>query len=538
MANSQRERILPPYVQRVDDLKHRSIKLLLILILVASAMFLGFWLAIFSVMLVQPMAVVMGVLVMVMFWMLPDTSINMQQKIRVWFLWFMGVLLFWPQYLAIEIPGLPWITPGRLLMGIVLLFFMFQFAQSAATRKDMRRTIGSVNPAFWFLGLFWGMAMLTLPMARSPGGSFGMVLGHLVNWNLPMVFALYAMADRKVTMRFYWLMLVIVGLTFVLTTFEYRVRYPIWAPHIPSFLAVEGPTLNNLLNGQIRVGEDRYRAKGTFAVHLYYTQFMLLIAPFITHWAVTSGRKWRPLAIALLVYLWVAIWFTNTRTGTTGLIVLTVAYGLMFGLRRFVRPQSKSDLLAPALLAAAPVAALGVFVAILASPRLQAMTLGGAQHQASNIGRDRQWDKAWDAVLTNPIGHGAGSAGPAAGRLGNDGIWIIDSMWINFLVDYGVLGAIGMVGFLLCMIFFGVKAYLRQHDEVSDLGGPAAVSMFGFMLTLYTISFQGNFQLALVIAAIIVTATYRLQKEAPEQPRLKNKQARRQSLLAQTLERK
>ncbi|MGL6043419.1 MAG: hypothetical protein ACRC1J_05800, partial [Sandaracinobacteroides sp.] len=60
---------------------------------------------------------------------------------------------------------------------------------------------------------------------------------------------------------------------------------------------------------------------------------------------------------------------------------------------------------------------------------------------------------------------------------------------------------------------------LRDADDTANLCGPAAVGIGSFLLTMYTISFAGNFQMFLLLFAVIGATRYRLLKSGVlEQP--------------------
>ncbi|TPE63325.1 O-antigen ligase family protein [Sandaracinobacter neustonicus] len=497
-----RDRILPPYTRRVDDLRHRLSKYVAIFALILVAMFMGFWLAVFGTLVVQPFFMLVGVLFLISLWLLDDTEPDLRPALTKILLIYAALEVIWPSYLAVAIPGLPWITPPRLTLLIMMFVVTLQFAQSSRARGEVLEALAYSKHAMWFLGVFWALAFATSLLSPTPGTSFVMVLEWFLLWNMPFVVAVWLFGDRETFARFIRITLWATCFVFVLTVLEYIQRRPIWFGYIPSFLKIEGPLFNALMQEQVRVGDDRYRARGVFAVHLYYAQFILMVTPFILHKAIENRGWMRFWACALLLLNLVIIWMTNTRTGMSGFILVCAGMIGLYALRRFLNPTSKADMVAPGIFIAVPVGILMLGVLIASSKRLQIMTIGGAQTRGSDRGRDMQWQKGWAALETNPFGHGGGISAKIAGRYVNDR-YIIDSLWLNFLLDFGVLAFAAFMGFLITTAYYGVRMYVTAKDETVRLMGPAAVAVGGLVLTSYTISFTGNMPFMMMLVGAV-----------------------------------
>ncbi|PZU46880.1 MAG: hypothetical protein DI568_10980 [Sphingomonas sp.] len=499
---SLRDRILPPYTRRVDDLRHRLVKSIAVFALLLTAIFMGFWIAVFGTLVAQPFFVLVGVLFILAFWLVDDTEPDYRKTLAKMLITYGVLESAWPSYLALDIPGLPWITPPRLVLLAMMLLMTLQIAQSSRVRGEVSEAIAYNKMAFLILGLFWLVAFATIAFSRYPGTSAVVLVQNFVLWNAPFLVAIWVFGDRDVFARFVKAMMWTMCFIFLLTTLEYIQRKPIWFDYIPSFLKIDGPLFAALMEEQVRVGDDRYRARGVFAVHLYFAQFMLMVTPFILHKAIENKGWMRFWAWALLVFNLVVIWMTNTRTGMSGFILICSGMIGLYALRRFLNPTSKSDMVAPGIFMSAPVGMLAFGVLIALSPRLQTMTVGGAQTRGSDQGRDVQWQKGMAALESNPFGHGADVSARIAGRLVGDR-YIIDSLWLNLLLDFGVLGFVAFIGFILTAAYFGVRMYLRATDERVKLMGPAAVAVGGMAMTTYTISYWSNLPFMFILCASI-----------------------------------
>ena len=495
---SARDRILRPYTRRVHDLRHSLLKTLAVFLLIMTAMFMGFWLAVFGTLVAQPFFILVGILFVVALWMMDDTEPDYRAKITTLLMWYVVLEATWPSYVAVDIPGLPWLTPPRMLLAVMMFFVTLQLAQSSRARSAVIEVGGAAKLGLWFLGIFWATAFATCLISRTPSASFVMLVEWFLLWNMPFLVACLVFREQEAFPRFVKALIWATAFIFVLTIFEYIQRKPVWFGYIPSFMKIDGPLYHAIMQEQVRIGDNRYRARGVFAVHLYFAQYILLVTPFILHRAIESSGWQRFWAWALLAFTLLIIWMTNTRTGMSGFILVCAGMVGLYALRRFLNPTNKGDMVAPGIFLAAPVGMMAFGVLVALSPRLQTMTIGGAQTRSSDLGRDMQWIKGTAALKANPFGYGGGNSGPLAGRMAGDR-YIIDSLWLNFMLDFGVIAFGAFMLFMLVTVYYGVRMYLTATDQTTKLMGPAAVAVGGFILTTYTISFAGNLPLLMII---------------------------------------
>jgi len=62
------------------------------------------------------------------------------------------------------------------------------------------------------------------------------------------------------------------------------------------------------------------------------------------------------------------------------------------------------------------------------------------------------------------------------------------------------------------VMVYGIRIYLRNFDESANLCGPAAVAIGSCMMTMYVISYFGNFMLLLLMVGVIAATRSRLLK--------------------------
>ncbi|WP_199555328.1 O-antigen ligase family protein [Sandaracinobacteroides hominis] len=504
-----RERILPPYTRQVNDWKHLALKTLGVAALIMFAMFMGFWLAVFGQLVVQGFVAVLGVLLLVLLWMAPDGNVDFRRSIGWYFMAYLASMLLWPGYLALNVQGLPWITPSRLMFALMVLMFLMQFSQSAESRRELAGVVSTSKLLFGLYALFIILQLLTVGLSRKMPDSAISAINFIVLWNLPMLVGLWVLMDDAMIKRLYRLVLWCMAILFVVCLIEYHLEQPFWANHIPRFLKVD-PNLIEKILYSARRDDGRYRLRGIYPVALYFGQLVVLLTPFAMHAAFTAKDRVKPWAWALLVLTIFIAWATNTRTAFTGMILGVVMYVAVFALRRYLKPTHGSDVIGPAAMLAAPTFILIMGVLIASSRRMRMWTVGGQQHAGSDDVRQMQWTRAINSLTSNPLGNGAGRAAEIAGKPTADGTWIIDSYWINLLLDYGVVGFLCFIAFFGMFAFHGIRDSLRHDDESSQLCSVFAQSIILFLLTMYSLSFEGNFYFPMILAAGIAANRYRL----------------------------
>jgi hypothetical protein len=513
MTISNRDRILPPYTRRVNGLRHRLLKASAVSATLALAIIMGFWIAIFATLVVPMFVGIIGLVFLIAMWMALDEEPDLSRPAASLMVAYLALSVAWPSYLAVEIPGLPWLTPTRMALAMLSVLMLLQVSQSRIVRGHITGAIAGMKLPFIGYAMLIVMMFATVVLASKPGEAMSFSVQQIILWTIPLLAGLWLFQEPDVVIRATRAMGIALMIVMLLTIGEYHNKLPIWIPYIPSFLKVDAPQMGSFLSSLVRL-DGSYRAKGNFGIHLYYSQLLLMFLPFAIHWLLDAKTPTRRFwAFAYIILALTAIWMNNTRTATTGQLVVIAGMLGLFALRHHLRTQNKLDLMAPAFALGIPLAAAVLAILIAISPRLQTMTIGGTQNAGSDAVREGQWNRAWSAVGSNPFGYGSGESGPLTGRVTDGGIWIVDSQWINFMVDYGLLGALGWALLLGITAGVGALIYLQRVDDSADLAGPTAVGIGSFMMSMYTISFVGNIPLLMTFLAIVCATRHRLVRE-------------------------
>lgn len=508
-------RILPQY----NSLHHRPWWKLLVLAFAILGVFLtmytGFLVAVGGTLAFRFVGFPIAVMALLGIWLLPDVQKADQAPFWKLLSAYMFLMVAWPTYVAVAIPGLPWVTPPRLILAVMLVVMLTHFPQIAEARRKVVELVGYDKLAFRLYLLFMVMEVVVVPLSPAPVDVVSYEIMQTVLDLSAMIVAAWLFADIRAVPKLARVLVYAGIFTFLVAILENFMQRPPWMGYLPSFFRVDSELLEVYMSPQARIGDGRYRVRATFGIVLYYSQYLGIVIPPLLY-EMWRMRGWkRALAILMIPLILQAVWFCNARTAFIAMFVSLFGYSGMIMIRMLFFRQ-KGDALKPGIMVALVMLGIaGMAGAIAGSHRLQMYTIGGSQHAGSNAVRDQQWAGAWRAVRKNPIGVGMGIALPEVGAISNKGIAIVDSYYINLLVGVGPLGFIGFMGCLARIAWLGVMTFMRAKDDLEEWGGALALSMINFIISAYVISFADNNYLIFTIA-VAVLALHRHQSRRLE----------------------
>lgn len=214
-----RSAILQPYGQHKPMALGWRILLITALLLVAA--FYGLLSAILPMSLIMFPATPIFLVAALCLWLLPDIGGVYETFYKRMLGPIVAIHILWPPYIALNLPGLPWISPMRVLVAILTVTFLFNLASSAEMRKLAKLTISHVpeiNKFFWF---FWFLTAMTVVMSGDIAFSFTKFLNNQIFWT--MMFTLAAFVGRRVGVipNVMTIMFLAVLPTAIMSIFEY-----------------------------------------------------------------------------------------------------------------------------------------------------------------------------------------------------------------------------------------------------------------------------------------------------------------------------
>jgi O-antigen ligase len=502
----QRPVVLAPFrpVRTPRESRRRKRRVLTLVGFVAAIY--GFLVSIFPIAWYLYMALPILVLAGLVIWALPESDRFPEDWVeRLLFLVFISTFA-WPNYLAIQLPGLPWITMVRLFGGPLFLVTMISLSISPVFRAGLARAFAA-SP--WLMRLMIGFVLIqtfTLPLSKHLGDSFNRFLDAQFAWTT--IFFVSAYVFQKPGRAKLWAVLLCAMALFLcfLGFAELREQRVLWAGEIPSFLVVQDERVQAILAGGRRAALSLYRIQATFSTSLNFSEFLALATPFFLFFLIDLRSPAVRLAIiAYIPFSFYIIRATDSRLGVVGFFASFLLYLLLWGLRTWA--QRRQHLFAPAVVLAYPFIAAGFLALSLVWRRLGNMIWGGGAQQASNEAREAQWEMAIPKIMKWPVGHGVGEGATALGYTNSAGTLTIDSYYLTIGLEYGILGFFVYYGLMLTGVWQASKWAIRSRAPEAGLLVPLAVSLTVFVIIKGVLSQDDSHSVVFMMLGMVAALT-------------------------------
>ncbi|WP_426166374.1 O-antigen ligase family protein [Sandarakinorhabdus sp. DWP1-3-1] len=501
--------ILKPYERRRDPgVFGRFIRIFGLIMLAA---FYGLLCSVLPLQLLVVPAIPILVLVGLILWMLPDVGGIYADTMAKLLAAYAFLFVVWPWYVAIDVPGVPWVSPQRICIAALVAVFLFNLAKSSEFRQmltDVMAASPFTRRVFW---IFCGVTLVSLPFSATLGFSINKFINNQIFWT--MMFVVSACLATRPGFVFRVGQLLVIGAIMVSMAglYEAASQRVIWMDHLPGFLQVDPILMATFASAQSRAGTDIYRVRGTMGVSLYYAEYLAMVLPFVLHMIVCDKRfRNKVLLSAGAVAIAANMYLTNARSGMIGLFASLVAYTFFVAVR--LRRRDSGSLVSSAMFYAYPLAVMMLGMVVLASTRLRTMTLGGGAHQASSDARKAQWEMGIPKIMDHPLGHGVGRANEALGYTNRGGGGTIDTYYLSLLMDYGPIGFVCFLLIFASVVWFGFKAYLAAATPDQDMAAPLAVGLLNFLVIKSVLSAELNIPIAFMMTGFVVGLMYQQQR--------------------------
>jgi hypothetical protein len=505
------EAVLPPYTPDHGSRAYRRGRLAAFILVAVLSLFYGMTFALFApyliMMLIAPFAV--GAVVVV--WALPDMKNAPTRLIAPLLFALIFLVVMWPNYIAIALPGLPWITMER-LDGIPLVLTVLL---CLSTSPEFRaRSADALKAARYIIGFFLAFLVIqTLSIAWSTNKvqSIDRYFVAQLGWTSVFFASVYVFLKPGRVQRMaamLWGAGIGVGLIAVA---EWREQHVLWAGHIPSFLQIQDPTVAHSLYGGDRFGA--YRVKSTFGTVLGLGEYTALILPFVLHFATGDYKVvTRLLAAASAVFVVFVAVLSGARVGTLGCLAGATLYLFVWSVLKWRRHPN--SLVGPALVAGYPLVA-GLFLgSTLVIGRLRNMFWGNGAEKLSNQSRIDQINLGIPKIISHPWGYGVGMGGDALGYAPL-GMLTIDNYYLDIVLDYGIVGFIFYYGIFVAAIAYCIRFVAIDTTRSPELSFimPLGISLIVFALIKSSFSETSNHPIVFAMLGAVVALVYRAKSE-------------------------
>jgi hypothetical protein len=453
----------------------------------------------------------LGILGIAAFWTMPDMRHPPVRMLRSLMTLMLFLYLCWPDYIALVIGGLPWISAARLTcfpLAFVLLICAFG---SRAFRLQMIDIIRGDKLIVWLFLAFYIYAGLTIAISTDTGFAADKFVVFTYSAVIPFFAAIYIFNAPNRTRVLAYYLFVIAAYNLVIGLMESAHSALPWAKDIPGFLKIEDPQINARLVGTMRSTTNDYRVGSRFSTSIGLGEYFGFALPFMLHLFFTEKSLWMRLILALSVPpMFYIVMETGSRLGFICFVSSIMLY--VFYQAAIVWRNRPNNIFAPAIMLTYPVMMAAFVVLSFAWHRLHLMVFGGGAAQFSTLARQEQWAKGIPLILESPWGHGVGSG---AGTLqyyatGSD-FPTIDSYYLSILLEFGIPIFIVFYGMFVWAIGRSVLAALKTRDADVAYLAAVGVALANFVIGKSVYSQQENHTLAYLLLGVAVAL---LQKHA------------------------
>ena len=499
----------PNWIQR-----HR---MLCILVLLGFAFFYSAAFTLIGRFMLMPFMTPLAILLGLVVWMLPENDRPPTRALERLTFAYIVALLCWPDYLAIALPGLPWITLLRLTGFPLVITLLLCVSVSPTFRAEMKDRLSAV-PAIWKCVLAVTIiALFSIALSKNVSGSSSRFVVMLVNWTGAFFVGVYILSLPR---RIEWLGYLLWGIAIYVTAIgfqEWRFSHVPWAGHIPSFLAIEDESVLKILAGSARAATGVYRVQSKFTTSSGLAEYLSMALPFILHVMVRTRRTGVRLAALASIppIIWVLI-KTDSRIGMVGLFLSLLFYALAWGAMRW--RFDKGSLFGPAVTLAYPAIFTGFVIATFFVGRLRNSVWGTGATAASTQSRRMMYEMGIPMVLKNPQGHGLGMGGITLGFVNPAGTLTIDTYYLAVALELGVLGFFLYFGMFLVAIFQGAKTVWRAPTGDALYLVPVTIALTNFFVIKSVFSQLENHPLAFMLLGASVGLIWRARREEAARP--------------------
>lgn len=480
----------------------------LLTLLAALCFIYSFLMLLLPMQLKVPFAIPLIVMVMFVIWALP-VGRRAPGKLSERLFWAYSItLLLWPNYLAIALPGLPWITAARLFATPMLFLILIHASSSLPFKQTMTERLALIRPLWIMVAIFAVIQVISVVVSPQPFLTLNRVFNNQVMWTGMFFAAVWVLKSPRSVERWFIAYVVMVFILGLLAVWEARLQQVIWANSVPAIFQIDDPNVQKILSGSFRL-TGQYRVQTTATTPLSFAELMAMAVPFLLYLLHKYPRVWVFLGCliveGLIIY---GLIQADARLGFVGLLVGHLLYLLFYVIDR--RRNNPKSLIGMALVVAFPVIIVMAVMAVLFIGRIRVRVLGSGQHTYSNEARVDQMNAAFERIWGSPVfGFGAGEGAQKLGFANAAGEVTIDSYYLATLMDYGFVGFVTYYGMLIYAIYVCAKLSMSARvDEIRWMSAAVGIFLAEFLVIKSVLAQEANHPLAFIALGLVATLAY------------------------------
>ncbi|WP_394269978.1 O-antigen ligase family protein [Qipengyuania sp.] len=465
----------------------------------------------------MPMSGILAALALLVVWALPESKNPPLPWIRRLLFGLLIALLFWPDYLAFDLPGLPWITALRMFGVPLAIAFLISLSVSQEFRDSLRERLAVTTWVNRFLIIFSVIAFVSIGLSSDFGQSINKFVVAFLNWFIVFYAAVWVFSQPGNATKLAYIFWFFAVLACLVGLEEWRLQQVPWANRIPSFLAIDDPIIQRILTGKSRAATGIYRLQGKFTTPLGFAEFLAFTTSFVLYFVVYGkGVFVRVAALATIPLVFMTIIRTDSRLGAAGFLVSFLLFLAAWSITRW--RQDRGSLFGPALTLAYPIIFATFMVATLVVGRLRAMVWGTKAQSFSSQAREAQIEMGLPMIWSNPLGYGIGQGAETLNYRNLAGVLTIDSYYLSLGLEYGVVGFLIYAAVFFSALLYGLSFLLKAHTQEHLLLIPMMASLTVFVIVKSVFSQQDNHPMVFLTLGALCAICWRIHKEVGNRP--------------------
>lgn len=492
------------------------LRLFLMTAVVLVALFYGFRFATIGTPSLMMLGAPLALVVVLFIWALPPGEYAPSGSLVPLYFAFVAAQALWPNYLAVVLPGLPWLTVNRTLGTLLVLVLLICVSVSKAFRTRLTAPLRADQLVWRCLIAFSLLQAASILWSRSGTDSLNDFISGQIIAGAAFFTSAYLFGRKGFAEFWAKMFLVVVGGACLIGLWENELGRVPWAGHTPSFLRVDDPIVMKILAGGARAATGIHRVQSTATTPLSLAELVGLSSAFAIHFVTWRYPLYqRLLAAAYIIMGLHVIILTDSRLGFVAWLISAIFYLLMWAVVRW--REHKGSIFAPAIVFSYPAILIVAFISTFVVGRLRARVWGSGAQQASTDARKIQWEMAMPKIAENPFGYGIGTASNVLGFTNPAGVGSIDSFYLTLLLDFGILGFALYFGLIIRTIWIGGKVVLDfpSHPE-SRMIIPFVVSLIAYIVVKSVLSQETNgaYIYMMLAACLAIVSTVRSDANA------------------------
>lgn len=459
-----------------------------------------------------PLLLPVAAIWMMIIWALPVLEYRPARILSGLFWAYYCALFLWPNYLAVAISGLPWITVARLFCAPMVALLLVYVSNCGPFRREMKEILAPSRTLVRFVAAFAAIQFLATFFSSSPFDTLNRMINNQIIWTAIFFVAAWTFRKRGSIELWFRIYLVLSLVLCALAELEARKQGVLWANSIPAFLAVQDESVQRLLAGAYRLGSV-YRVIATATTPLSLAEILGAASPFVLFAMVQYKSLLLRIALGafdiLLIYV---ISLTDSRLGMAAMLVGHAGYMLYLSYR--IYKFHPNPLIRNLPVVIYPVLVVAMAAAVLFVGRINNAIIGDGRQQFSDASRATQISDGLVKIWQSPLfGFGAGQGGQKLGFTNAGGTLTIDSYYLSILLDYGFIGFFVFYGMMMVAIAQGAKIAMAGITKEHHLGAALSIFLLVFLVTKAVLSQEANHPLIFMAMGAVVGLKYLIQAD-------------------------